>query len=91
MAEALIIILPLVFWWALPTYLTQDMGSRGGRRHQWLWGFFLGWIGVLIVWASTRGERRRITREERQREEQELEEQTGEDAETRKLRQYGLE
>jgi hypothetical protein len=90
MAEALIVILPLIFWWALPTYLTHDMGSRAGRRYQWLWGFFLGWIGVLIVWALTRAERQRIRREEERREEESLEEETGEDAETRKLRRHGL-
>ena len=59
------------------------------RRTQpvWLWGLFLGWIGVVVVSMRTRGARQEIKREEEQREEEE----TGEDAETRKLRKFGLE
>jgi hypothetical protein len=46
------------FFWGLPIFLAKRMGDRKSRRAAWVWAFFLGWIGVLVVWAlSDRSER----------------------------------
>ena len=33
---------------ALSTFVAQKIGAPKGRQG-WLWGFLLGWIGVIIV------------------------------------------
>jgi hypothetical protein len=79
-------IVAVLIWAAAPIYVAQRIGSRGGRKYPWLWGLFLGWIGVLIVATLTRGTRDRMKREEAAAEEAE----SGEDIETQKLRKFGL-
>jgi len=41
--------LVLFLFWAVPIALANRIALGKGRRHGWLWGFVLGWIGVLIV------------------------------------------
>lgn len=35
--------------WAGSIWAAQALGTRNGRHSCWLWGFFLGWIGVAVV------------------------------------------
>jgi len=43
---------PLLVWaalaWALPIIFTIELGHSRGRTG-WMWGLFLGWLGVLIL------------------------------------------
>ena len=34
--------------WVLPIIIATELGESRGRNG-WLWGFFLGWLGVLIL------------------------------------------
>jgi hypothetical protein len=34
--------------WAAPIAIASHLGDSRGRRG-WMWGFFLGWLGVFIV------------------------------------------
>jgi uncharacterized protein UPF0547 len=47
-AGVLVLIFIGVFWIA-PIFVARSIGKSKGRTMSWLWGFFLGWIGVLIV------------------------------------------
>ena len=47
-AVALGIVLVSVFSF-VPMYVANRLGEVRGRRGQWIWGAFLGWIGVLVV------------------------------------------
>lgn len=38
----------MLLFWVLPIVIGQMIGRRKNRKG-WAWGFFLGWIGVLIV------------------------------------------
>jgi len=45
----------LLYWifvatifWFLPTYITAQIGASK-HRAGWEWGFFLGWLGVIVV------------------------------------------
>ena len=52
-AVGLILFLGLL--WALPIWLSGSIGRRKGKQEAWLWGLFLGWIGVAIVsFSATR-------------------------------------
>lgn len=44
--EVLLII--LFFWWLLPILICHQLGIAR-MRTGWLWGFWLGWLGVLIL------------------------------------------
>lgn len=44
-----VILIVLIFFIALPIWAAQRIGDRNGRHNAWLWGFLLGWLGVLIV------------------------------------------
>jgi hypothetical protein len=57
-------LVPLIFWCVVPMYMTHNMGRRVGKRHAVLWGLFLGWIGVLIMWLRTRKDWKQIQDEE---------------------------
>lgn len=35
--------------WAGSIYAAHRIGTRKGRYNSWLWGLFLGWIGVVVV------------------------------------------
>ncbi|HEU5211761.1 MAG TPA: hypothetical protein VFU10_03250 [Gaiellaceae bacterium] len=35
--------------WAGATYTAHAIGTRKGRYHSWLWGFLIGWVGVIVV------------------------------------------
>jgi hypothetical protein len=35
--------------WVWPTMVANRIGSEKQRENPWLWGFALGWIGVLIL------------------------------------------
>jgi hypothetical protein len=35
--------------WAGSTYTAHALGTRKGRYNCWLWGFLIGWIGVIVV------------------------------------------
>jgi hypothetical protein len=35
--------------WAGAIYAAHALGTRKGRHSCWLWGFFLGWLGVGVV------------------------------------------
>jgi Protein of unknown function (DUF2510) len=35
-------------FWIVPIFVGKRIGDRKGRRG-WIWGLFLGWIGVIIV------------------------------------------
>ena len=37
-----------LIWLVLPIWVGHRIGKPKGRAG-WLWGFFLGWIGVIIV------------------------------------------
>jgi hypothetical protein len=39
----------LLVSWAGSTYAAHALGTRKGRRNCWLWGFLVGWIGVVVV------------------------------------------
>jgi hypothetical protein len=38
--------------WIAPIFMARWMGKKFNFHNAWLWGFFLGWIGVFIL--STR-------------------------------------
>lgn len=47
---ALFLILVLVgVFWVAPIFAANAIGKGKGRSQTWLWGFFLGWIGVIVV------------------------------------------
>jgi hypothetical protein len=82
----------LLFTWLLPTWVAYNIGKPiRAQRWTWLAGFTLGWIGALLVLGLTRKVRRQLRFEQQQREEARDLAETGMDAETRKLRAYGLE
>jgi thiol:disulfide interchange protein len=43
------LLLFLLAGWAGSIWAAQTLGARKGRHSCWLWGFFLGWIGVAVV------------------------------------------
>jgi hypothetical protein len=49
-AFAVIVLVGL--FWVLPAVLANSIGRRKGKQSSWLWGFMLGWLGVIIVAAS---------------------------------------
>ena len=46
--------------WISAIFVAQAIGSKKGHTMAWLWGFFLSWVGVLIV-ALMSAAARRIT------------------------------
>jgi Uncharacterised protein family UPF0547 len=44
---AVVALLWLLFIW--PIFKAHSIGKRKGSEYGWIWGFALGWIGVLIV------------------------------------------
>jgi hypothetical protein len=47
---ALLVLLALIgLLWVWPTAKAAEIGRRKGRSNSWLWGFALGWIGVIIL------------------------------------------
>src|SRR4051794_12284509 len=49
----LLVILVLVLWVA-PILVARTLGNGMGMKNAWLWGFFLGWLGVLVVLPRAR-------------------------------------
>ena len=49
---ALVLIVLVGVFWVWPAVLANSIGLRKGKQNSWLWGFVLGWLGVLIVAAS---------------------------------------
>ena len=47
MGPTMAIIVPLLFWGA--AIFTAHKIGESKRRTGWLWGFLLGWIGVIIL------------------------------------------
>jgi len=43
------LLLFLLLSWAGSIYAAHKLGTRKDRYNCWLWGFFLGWIGVVVV------------------------------------------
>jgi hypothetical protein len=43
------LLLFLLASWAGSIWAAQALGTRKGRHYCWLWGFFLGWIGVAVI------------------------------------------
>jgi hypothetical protein len=85
------ILLPLIFWLVLPAFVAYWIVSPLARSNWWLLlGATLGWIGVLVLLGLTRQERRAIRDTALEEEDERLLAETGEDAETRKLRRHGL-
>ena len=41
--------LGLLVAWIFAFAYSDHLGQKRCLKHQWLWGFFLGWIGVVIV------------------------------------------
>jgi len=39
---------PVGLLWLLPMFISIHLGASRDRTG-WLWGFFLGWLGVLIL------------------------------------------
>ena len=39
----------LLLLWGVPIWATANIGGRKGHPNGWVWGLFLGWIGVVIV------------------------------------------
>ena len=51
MAAALILLF-FVFvavCWVWPVVKAAEIGRRRGQEDAWLWGFVLGWIGVIVL------------------------------------------
>jgi NhaP-type Na+/H+ or K+/H+ antiporter len=59
----IILLLLLLAVWPLPIYLCYRIGRRKGRKNAWLWGVFLGWIGVIVVALSGDKELESLERE----------------------------
>jgi hypothetical protein len=43
------LVLLLLASWAGSTYTAHALGTRKDRYNCWLWGFLIGWIGVIVV------------------------------------------
>jgi hypothetical protein len=41
-------IVSVLIMWVAPIMVTHGMGKKRNRQG-WLWGFLLGWLGVLIL------------------------------------------
>ena len=41
--------------WVAPILITRRMGRTFKYDNAWLWGFFLGWIGVFVLVARAGG------------------------------------
>jgi hypothetical protein len=54
-----LVIMLILFLWIAPIFLAHWMGKVFEINHAWLWGFFLGWLGVFIILARTPGAMRR--------------------------------
>ena len=39
----------IVLAWIVPIFVAQAIGKGKGHKTSWLWGLFLGWVGVLVV------------------------------------------
>jgi Uncharacterised protein family UPF0547 len=39
----------VVVLWVVPILICNSFGKKLGFNHAWMWGFFLGWIGVFII------------------------------------------
>jgi hypothetical protein len=51
-ALTLVFIVAVGLFWIWPIVLANSIGRRKGRENSWLWGFILGWVGVIIVASS---------------------------------------
>jgi hypothetical protein len=49
----LILLFFVILLWVCPTAVAAQMGTRKRRSNAWLWGFMLGWVGVLILASSS--------------------------------------
>src|SRR5262249_9061321 len=46
---ALAVLAALVILWIVPPFVSHSIGRAKGFDNPWLWGFALGWIGVMVV------------------------------------------
>jgi hypothetical protein len=49
---ALIVLGVIALLWVWPAIKANEIGRRKDRENAWLWGFALGWIGVLVLSAA---------------------------------------
>jgi len=35
--------------WGAAIFCAHQLGVRRNRKYGWVWGFLLGWIGVIVV------------------------------------------
>jgi hypothetical protein len=46
---ASVLLLLIVIFWILPIFVASRLGRKKLMTTGWAWGFFLGWLGVIIV------------------------------------------
>jgi hypothetical protein len=47
--EVVVTLFAIAIFAVVPIFVAHRLGKSKGRANAWLWGFLLGWIGVLIV------------------------------------------
>lgn len=47
--DLLVTLVGIVIFLVVPIFVAHRIGRSKGRTNAWLWGFLLGWIGVVIV------------------------------------------
>jgi hypothetical protein len=56
------VLMSLALLWAVPMIFTIELGKTRARAG-WMWGFFLGWLGVLILACMSNRSRAHKVRE----------------------------
>ena len=47
--DVVVTLLLIALFAVVPIFVAHRLGKPKGRQNAWVWGFLLGWIGVLIV------------------------------------------
>lgn len=51
--EFIMVIFPYVFWMVIFGFIARHIAKKKGYKNGFLWGFFLGIIGIIVVACRT--------------------------------------